>query len=235
MTFRRSLTFLFFALSLSWLASAQADDLQVGLYPFAPYFIISENGEMSGPWKDILDQKLKSQGYTPVYSHYPPPRLAKNIIQGKTNVTISAHHVAVDNHVFYSERPVDKIILNAYHKPDRPTVKTIADLKGKSVIVIRGYAYNGRIKALRDPANDITLIDAVSHVEAIKRLQNGKADYLLDYKKPVESAFKETGIEPHQFVINELSNYPVYFVVSHKTKNAKEIIEKLNASLSDKF
>jgi polar amino acid transport system substrate-binding protein len=211
--------------------TSRADELRVGIYPFPPYFSVSENGRLGGIWKVELDRKLKTLGHTAVYAHYPPPRLARNIIQGKTDVTISAHHIAVDDHVHYSDRPIAEITLNAYHKPDRPTVKSVADMKGKSVIVIRGYAYNGRIKYLRDPKNNITVIDAVSHIEAIRRLQNGKADYLLDYRLPVEAALKAAHVPEHEISINEISRYSVYFVVSKKTKDAARLANQLNATL----
>lgn len=219
---------------IAFSSASLAKELKVGIYPFAPYFTVADDGRMGGKWKETLERKLKVLGYQAHYSHFPPPRLAKNIIQGKTDLTISAHHVAVDGHVHYSKLPVDEIILNAYHKRDRPDIKSIAELKGKNVIIIRGYAYNGRIKKLRDPANGINLIEAVSHIQAVKRLQNGNADYLLDYHFPVEDAMKATFIDPKQFNANEISRYSVYFVVSKKTEGAEKLIGELNGTLYGK-
>ena len=161
--------------------------------------------------------------------------MARNIIQGRTNVTIAAHHVAVDDHVYYSDKPVDEIVLNAYYRKGGKTATGVKDFSGKSVIIIRGYAYNGRIKALREPINNITLIEATSHEDAVRRLEKGHADYLLDYKHPVSSAFQSTGINANSFAVNEISRYAVYYVVSKKTPNAKALAEKLSAGLGARF
>ncbi len=210
---------------------AMAAELKVGVYPFSPYFTVSEGAEIGGVWKERLDKILNKLGHTPSYAVFPPPRLAKNIILGRTDVTISAHHIAVDGHVHYSQRPIADITLNAYHKPNRPAVSSIKDMTGKSVIVIRGYAYNGLIKDLKDPANKITLIEAVTHTEALKRLKRGHADYLLDYRFPTENAFEPAGVSSVDFDSNKISQYSVYYVVSKKTEGAADLAEKLNNSL----
>jgi len=226
---------LLFALVLLWSITSKGhaqEKLEVGVYSFPPYFTIDDNGDLGGVWKKTLDQKLSALGITPVYRQYPPPRLAQNIIFGKTDLTISAHHIMVDPHVFYSERPVSQITLNVYRKKDRPQIQSLKDLAGRSVILIRGYAYDGRIRFLSDPLNCITLIKAANHSEAVRQLTMGKVDYLLDYQKPVENALKRNNIAPDSFTADTLSTYNTYFVVSKQTKNAKRLIQDLNTALN---
>lgn len=208
------------------------DKLEVGIFSFPPYFTVEENGEMGGLWKDMIDRQLKVMGITPVYRPYPPPRLAQNMIFGKTDLTVSAHHIAVDKHVYYSKRPVSRITLNVYRKKDRPQIQALADLAGQSVILIRGYAYDGRIRFLSDPNNRITIVKAASHREAVRQLMMGKVDYLLDYQKPVKNALKRNNIAPDSFTADTLSTYNTYFVVSKHTEDAKQLIKTLNAGLT---
>lgn len=208
------------------------DKLEVGIFSFPPYFTIEDNGEMGGLWKDMIDRQLNTMGITPVYRQYPPPRLAQNMIFGKTDLTVSAHHIAVDKHVYYSKHPVSRITLNVYRKKDRAPIKALSDLVGKSIILIRGYAYNGRIRFLSDPVNRITVIKAASHNEAVRQLAMGKVDYLLDYQKPVENALARNNIAPDSFTADTLSTYNTYFVVSKHTKNAKQLIKALNSGLN---
>lgn len=204
------------------------EKLEVGVYSFPPYFTIDDNGNVGGVWKKTLDQKLSALGITPVYRRYPPPRLAQNIIFGKTDLTVSAHHIMVDKHVYYSERPVSQITLNVYRKKDCPPIQTLKDLAGKSLLLIRGYAYDGRIRFLSDPVNQVSIVKAASHNEAVRQLTMGKVDYLLDYQKPVENALKRNNIAPDTFAADTLSTYNTYFVVSKQTKNAKQLIKALN-------
>lgn len=210
---------------------ASAEPLRVGTYQFAPYFSADKEGVITGLWYDLLKKNLNSFGYQPVFENFAPPRLAKNVILGRTDITISAHHIAVDDHVYYSERPVTEIVLNAYHKKDRLPFTSIAALKGKTVILIRGYAYNGMIKQLRDPANAIKIEEVVFHTDAVKRLNGGNVDYLLDYRHPVKEAIKKALIDPRSFTFEEVSRYSTYYVVSNKLKGAKELIRKLDETL----
>jgi len=213
------------------LNKASAEELRVGTYKFAPYFSVNKKGVTKGPWVDLLKKNLTTFGYRPVFESFAPPRLAKNVILGRTDITISAHHIAVDDHVFYSKYPVAEIVLNAYHKKNSPPFTSITALKGKTVILIRGYAYNGMIKQLHDPKNAIKLEEVVFHTDAVKRLKAGHVDYLLDYRHPVQEAMKKTLIDPKTFVYEEVSRYSTYFVVSKKFKNAKELVQKLNETL----
>lgn len=221
-------------LLLAWHTPAQSKQvLTVGVYSFEPYFTIAEDGTLGGIWKDLLDQELGKLDLQPVYKALPPPRLAKNIILGRTDMTISAHHINVSDHVFYSNQPVSHITLNAYHKKDRPHISDLSELRGKSVLIIRGYAYDGRIQFLKDPANKITVLETAEHQDAIRQLQNGNVDYLLDYERPIQNAIKRNQMAPNDFHIDLISKYSAYFVISKRSKNARTIMDSLDQKLMD--
>ncbi|GGF59450.1 hypothetical protein GCM10011332_11350 [Terasakiella brassicae] len=226
--------FLLLVFLLVWHTPAQSKQvLTVGVYSFDPYFTIAEDGTLSGIWKDLLDQHLKTLDLQPVYKALPPPRLAKNIILGRTDMTISAHHIDVSDHVFYSNQPVSHITLNAYHKKDRPHISGLSGLRGKSVLIIRGYAYDGRIQFLKDPANKITVLETAEHQDAIRQLQNGNVDYLLDYARPIQNAMKKNQMAPDDFLVDLISQYSAYLVISKRSKNARTIMDSLDQRLLD--
>ncbi len=221
-------------LLLAWHTPAQSKQvLKVGIYSFEPYFTIARDGTLGGIWKDLLDQHLKKLDLQPVYKALPPPRLAKNIILGRTDMTISAHHISVSDHVFYSNQPVSHITLNAYHKKDRPHISDLSELRGKSVLIIRGYAYDGRIEFLKDPMNNITIVETAEHEDAIRQLQNGNVDYLLDYARPIQSAMKKNQMSADNFHKDLISQYSAYLVISKRSKNARAIMDSLDQRLMD--
>ncbi|WP_419798382.1 MAG: substrate-binding periplasmic protein [Terasakiella sp.] len=220
-------------LLLAWHTPAQSKQvLSVGIYSFEPYFTIAKDGTLGGIWKDLLDQRFKELGLTPVYKALPPLRLAQNIILGRTDMTISAHHININDHVFYSNHPVGHITLNAYHKKDRPHISDLSDLRGKSVLIIRGYAYDGRIRFLKDPANKITVLETAKHQDAIRQLQNGNVDYLLDYERPTKNAIEKNQMSPDDFHIDLISQYSAYFVISKRSKNARAIMDSLDQNIT---
>jgi len=220
-------------LLLIWHTPAQSKQtLTVGVYSFEPYFNIAEDGTLGGIWKDLLDQHLGNLSLQPVYKALPPLRLAKNIILGRTDMTISAHHINVSDHVFYGKKPVSHITLNAYHKKDRPHIFDLPGLRGKSVLLIRGYAYDGRIQFLKDPVNKITIVETAEHQDAIRQLQNSNVDYLLDYEGPTKNAIEKNQMALDDFHIDLISRYAAYFVISKRSKNARTIMDLLDQNIT---
>ena len=208
--------------------SASAEPVRVGTYQFQPYFITDNIGETTGVWIDTLEEILELSGFEARFESFPPPRLVKNMILGRTDLTISARHIAVNEHVYYSTKPVGQIYLNTYQLKGNKSPQNIADLKGKRVIVIRGYAYNGRISELRDPTNNITTIEATTHEDALHRLKNGNGDYLLNYRNPIEKAMRAENINPDLFKATSIDQYPVFYMVSRRAENALSLMKAIN-------
>lgn len=217
-------------LSFIFCFGVEAEPLRVGNYSFPPYFTPDKPEE--GLWAQDLKAIFQAVDRDYEFHHYPPRRLVRYMIEGRADLTVSAKHIAVDQHVHYSKHPLGQIILNVYHKPNRAPVQNMADLKGKTVIVIRGYAYDKRILVLRDPANNVTLIEAQDHEQAVQRLFSGNADYLLDYAQPVTSALRSLRIPEGMFDANTLSAYPVFLLVSKKLPDGEALMSQINAYMS---
>ena len=191
--------------SFSALKDAQsADDLpvEIGYIEFPPFFFTGADGEAKGDLIELAKKRLEKTGRKWRTAAYPAARLMENVRQGRTDVAMLIRHPRLNDAAWYGETPITSIELRAYSIGERPPVKHWSDLKGRSVVLLRGYGYSGWILPITDPKNDISYSFADGHEAAFSMLSRNRADYLLDYRKPAEDALKSTKIAglQHQMV-----------------------------------
>ena len=212
---------------LFWSGNAPAQELEVGCLDFPPFYVVKADNPPEGPYIDFLKDVLNMVGEKYRIVGYPPARLYHNLAIGKTNIWMGTKGVAAyEGKVIVSPEKITDIHLRVYAIGNKPLPKSMEDLKGKTLIAIFGYNYGGVVKYLTDPANNITLDTASTHELALRKLFGGRADYLLDYKEPVEKTLK--GMSPlPDLRYSELSKIELYFNISKSTPNAEALMQKM--------
>ncbi|WP_161489388.1 substrate-binding periplasmic protein [Pseudomonas sp. BMS12] len=130
------------ALCLSWLMqSACADTFEVGFYDYPPMMI--EDGR-SGIYQDIFDEVSRLTGDTFNVQYYPYPRIGLLFNEGQLDIEPGVYPGWVQNQprpgIF--SVPFGKVVDVLVFTPNRRfPVKRPEDLRGKSVGMVRGYAY----------------------------------------------------------------------------------------------
>ena len=222
--------FSLFALSLAYAQNSTSLKYVCVDMPF--YMQEDEKGDHSGLLVDIFKKTAKEAGYNNIHiSLEPAPRMIESIISGKAHVWNGIVLPAIQDHVYIGDAPIAHITLAVFYKGERQEIKSIKDLKGKTVIIIRGFSYGGLLKEIKDPTNQINIMETNSHVSALNMLKFKRGDYLLDYLEPLKT-YDYKAIVPN-LNYSALNIFESYFMVSKKAPFAKTIMSKLNKAYKD--
>ena len=203
-----------------------AEPLELGALDFPPFYFVKSSKHVEGLMIDIITKILKRASIDFIVRGYPPKRLYQNIADGKTNIWVGNKNVSVyEGKIIHSDFPIIQVELRVYTIGDKELPSKKEGLRGKNIITMRGYSYGGMIKFLEDPENKISSDPTSSHKTALLKLKAGRADYLLDFKYPVSKELETTEVENLKYSI--LFKIPIYIIVSKKTPNAEEILQKM--------
>lgn len=205
-----------------------AEPLEVGLLNFPPYYVLeNESKVVGGYWYDFLKTMLDRTGLEYTFKGYPPKRLYNNVGEGVTKIWMGTTGVAeYEGKVLVSPKAISEINMELYTMGAEDSLpKSVEELKGKSLITIRGYNYSGLIKELSDPKNNIKLETANTHEAAFQMLQAGRASFLLDYIEPASETLAKLSFP----AVNKtsLKRVPIYIMVSKTLPDAQTIMDKI--------
>ncbi len=212
--------------------SLAAEEIKIGVLNFAPFYIVEEGKEPSGMMLDFLKVAMDRAGLPYSIKGYPPKRLYQNLAEGKSHVFMGIKGVPeLEGKVIYSRSKITDIDMRVYTRPETPVPQSKEELKGKKIIVIRGYSYGGFIKFLQDPANRIEVDESDDHDLAFKKLQAKRADYVLDYRRPSEKTLASLNISGLQN--HSISLIDIVLIVSKQAPNAQEVADKLENAFDE--
>jgi polar amino acid transport system substrate-binding protein len=216
-------------LSVSFLSRSSENgviDIKVGILSFPPFYIIHPDQSVSGVLVDIMEKTLQRTGLSYQVAEYPTKRLYNNLGTGETDLFLGIKGpLEYDKNVLYSDVAVSQIQMRIYAKGKTPLPKTKEDIKGHSIITIRGYSYGGLVNYFVDPSNNIAMTSTSEHRSSFLMLKNNRADYLINYKHPSETVLKDLKISELKYTNYYAAN--VHFIVSKANPNALKIMAKL--------
>lgn len=173
---------------LAWVLPARAEPPPAILYAYPDQSVwtvaVDAHGQPANPLLKVAGALFQRAGLPWSAAPYPAARMFENLRNGSANFSMLVKGPAVEQCCLISRRPIASTELRVFHPPGTPPVQAVADLRGKSVILIRGYSYGGLLPQLQDAKNGVVVYTAVSHQAAFTMLGHGRADYLLDYSGP---------------------------------------------------
>ncbi len=206
---------------------AFAITLKLRYIEFPPFTYTDEKGVPSGILIDLAKKVYPEAGCDFVAVSYPVRRLASYIGSGDLDIWMGLKTLPeFEGKSYVGKSVIAELVLRAYTRGKKAPILTQNDLAGKSIIVMRGYSYGGWITYIEDPKNKINHIKANKHDAAFNMLRAGRAEYLLDYREPSESALQKIKIPDLSF--NQISALPCYFVVTKKLPDGQEIVDRLD-------
>lgn len=172
-----------------WFASAHADTLKVGFYNYPPMMI--ESGQ-SGIYQDILDELSKITGHRFQINYFPYARLARQFDIGEIDMEPGVFPGWVKQQkvpgVF--SVPFGKVVDVLVFAPGKHfPVTTPRDLSGKTLGLVRGYAYPD----LREMFENGTVhrADALNEIQLLAMLAGGRIDQILINKAVAQYTIRE--------------------------------------------
>lgn len=190
-----------------------------------PYMMMDSPGNFSGLLVDIFNKTAKKAGIHMVeLAMEPATRMIESMKSGDAHVWNGIVLPAMKEHVYTGKIAIGTITLASFQLGKHPPIKEKKDLKGKRVIIIRGFGYGGMLNYIHDKSNGVIAIEAPSHDSAFAMLKANRADYLLNYVEA--SSEKNT----HGVKVTLMSTLYSYFSVSKKAPNARILLEKLEVA-----
>lgn len=212
---------------------ALADTLRWGYLNFPPFTYADEHQVAQGSLADIVKSVTSKANISVRSLQYPNRRAYRMIEDGNINfgVMIKSQIVNSKSHLI-SRFPISRYMLNAYWIGNKKPIKQLEELQGSSVILIAGCLYGTDREYIENKGNKISITSNIeNHTRAFESLVRGRADYMLGYAGPAELALSSQTIDNLQNSL--MREVEVFFVLTKETKDAENIIERLEQSYID--
>jgi len=210
--------------------SAHADKLKIGIFDFPPFYSMSSDHVPQGILVNLATSKLNALGLDYEFIQYKVPQLIEAVKTGEVDLVMLIKHPALIDIAFYSEKPISTIELISYRRKNSPKINEFEDYEGKRVLTLAGYGYNGLLKKARKLYPPVKFIEVSDINSGLDLLIANRGDYFLSYKKPSIEVARRKGFEFDEdfLMADEISQFDVFWVVSHTANNAAELIDRLN-------
>lgn len=215
-------------------ARAQAE-IKLAGPEFAPYYE-KLDGKMSGPLAEILAAIWSHAGFRTTGDIFPAARLMQNLVDGVSDSSLLVRNQTLDGAatVLRSPTAITEMVLNVYSLNAPVTIASRDDLRGKPVVVMRGYGYGGLRSWMDQTETGITLQEANNVESAVNMVSAGRAPLALLYDVNFAAAVKALGKRPANIVENEFQRVPLYIYVSKAVSNDPQAtMDRLMASYQD--
>ena len=216
-----------------WSALAEEPVLKMVGPHFAPYYFYNEKKEIDGAIVRILDEIAGHAGLSWTGELVPPRRIVHMLKTGKANVSLLVKNPIFesDEQVLRGTEPVAEMVLNVYRRKATPEIKEKAQLRGQKVIVIHKFGYGGFKAWLEDQENKVSLLSVNRYDQAIRMLENGRADYLILYDVNFEEGLEMLKRPAGNLTYSNINRVPLYIHVSRNgTDNPVVLLERLQSS-----
>lgn len=160
---------------------------------------------------------------------YPSARMFAMLREKPGGFAMLVDSPTVRDCCLVSAHLVARTDLMAYRRDELPALIGPQDIKGRHIILIRGYSYGELAGLLHDPANNIKIDQAATHETGFGMLERGHGDYLLDYVGPANEVLAE---RPYfRLARQKLARSEVRLVLSKDFPHAEELMRRLDAAV----
>ncbi|HBP5037068.1 TPA: amino acid ABC transporter substrate-binding protein [Pseudomonas aeruginosa] len=197
--------------------------LNVGYYEFPPYIYTARDGHAAGSGARLVRLLLERAGYRPAFRALPSARLYLGLQDGSVALWAGAAKPELAADTFQARRVLGHVSLNLYYPAHQPAPRVPQDLAGRRLILISGYSYWKPVTDfIQDPNLHLRLYRTGTHHSALRMLELGRGDYLLDYQAPVEAASRQA------LASQELYRLPLRMMVSRHIPGAEALRDRLD-------
>jgi polar amino acid transport system substrate-binding protein len=214
------------------ISSCFSQEIKAGSTSFPPFYVVNPDGSASGIYLDIMETTLKYADLDYRLDIYPTKRLYRNLGIGETDLFLGIKgSPEYDDNVLYSHSAISQVQMRIYAIGNTPLPSTKEDINGHKIITMRGYGYGGLVSYFSDAENNIEVTSTSKHRSSFLMLKNNRADYVINYKHPSETALTNLRISGLKYT--NFYDAKVYFILSKETPNAQKIMNKLEQAYLD--
>jgi len=199
--------------------------LRLGSTPWVPF--TAEEGQPRVA-AYLVERALERAGYEAHTTIVPDGTLTQALIDGRFDGS-AALWPSEDRQAYllYSKPYLENRLLLVGRKGADVSAKSFADLKGKRIALVEGYAYGPEL----DSAHDPIFVSAPSSQESLRAVLGGSADYCLLDALLVEFLLEQHGREvPERLAVGTtpLIRRDLHFAVRKALPDAAKIIQRFN-------
>ena len=197
-----------------------------------PPFSIYENGKFGGIIPEILNLSLSQDKTTFKTISLPEKRLRKSIsLDSIDGVLTSVDWISQPKNYIFSEPILTVKDVLFQHTSNDKNIKSLANLKGKTIGVVHGYTYSSEIESLFN-SGEIKKYEGTDETHLLRLIEKKRLDYALVTERVGWWIAKQKGWSKQLKVSSLATGEFEYRILFHKKH--KELIPELNKSLKTK-
>lgn len=220
------------ALLLASPVSAETDPepLEFGYIHLPPFGYTDSDGESRGYLVELTRRVLSAMDQPIRVVQHPATRLYRQIDSGETAFTLAAADLhRLENTAVEANEAAITLTLSLYRRPDTEPVSNIEQLKGHHVVLMKGYSYGDLGRFFEAEGDALRVTEARTHRSALRMIQFGRADYLLNYHAPADTTIEQQGLTGIESDI--IKQVDVHFFVSRALDNAQALADEWDRNL----
>ena len=209
-------------------ARPQTKTLRLASTPWSPFTNVPGKARFA---LDLVHTALGRVGITAETTIIDEGKLTPALINGEFDGSAALwRDEAREKALIYSRPYLENRLVLVGRSGSDVSAKSLADLTGKRLALVDGYAYGDRTKGPGGP----TYVASASEEDSIQKLLNGGADYTLIDELVVEYLLKNYSQESRArlaFGKTPLIVRTLHFAVNRKVPDAQRIVDLFNAEL----
>ena len=203
------------------------DTYKLALYQWEPF--TDSNKESGGISTEIIRRALQSQGHSIEIVKMPWSRALVQLDKKEVDILPAVWFTEERTETMnYSQPYTHNRLVFIKSKNSDFEFNGMKSLHGKVVGVIRGYAYDGKIK--NEDKIKFSVSDSLE--SNIKKVINGRIDLTLDDEIATKAIISSQLIDKIDFTKNALNEVPLYITCNKASSKCDEIIRSFNQGLN---
>jgi len=227
------------AIFLIWSFTACAEPVEVGLLEFPPSIRKDGNGKPVGTFVDNLKKILKEANVDYEMNFYPVKRMILYMMVGKLDLGIGRDKdsmpAMIGLRMLWTKNSITTIRTTLCSINGLP-VRSIADVKGKKLLMKVQVLPDEIDEFLKNSDNRITVDESRTFESAVKKLLLGRGDYLIIPDLPLESILEKNPdlmlkAKNLGLVKKTINERPIHLLLNKSTPDADALLARLDKAI----
>ncbi len=203
----------------------------VGVEQWTPVVFSNTGDDVDGLTGDVLNLMIEKAGLKRKIINEPWKIILNDFKEGKIDMLTAVFYVKEREEFGLYTKPFYKLANYIYVREERNDIKSLADLQGKKLAIVKGYA---TIEMVRELFPDIQIVETLGLNDSINRVLSGKIDGLLDGELAVKYKMKQNLVTGLKGVYqSSLKPLDLHFFTRTDLPILNSILSKTLNSLTD--
>ncbi|SJL84009.1 Cystine-binding periplasmic protein precursor [Vibrio palustris] len=195
--------------------------------PWPPF--VTNDPSMPGISVEILTEAMKTQGHTVNFRNMPWARALDSVKKGRIDILPAAWiNDERKQYLLFSSPYLFNELSYISRASDNFSYSNLSSLKGKTVGIVRGYAYDPDF--MKEPS--IKRPESIDIETNIKKLKNNRVDLTIEDKIVALSTIKRLNMSPGDFIFSQpISKKSLYVTIGISNPNGKKYMNAYEKGL----